>query len=263
MSSTNGRAQPESGLSDEAEDIMDGIVTFRISKRELLSLQIRAFLDASDEVDLTTEVADDLLQTMPPDDENAENEEEQNVQNDEDEDEDMDSVEITAKDGEIAFSSVFNPNNAADNGWTKQEVRQILHHLKERGTRSFVAEYVARRNIPIPRLLQAFGLELCPELSNKPIQTLMYFLEVAMSLQLRKREKLSQHNTVEDAENLIANSRKILVLTGAGISVSCGIPDFRSRDGLYAKLKEKGEYDLDDPQQMFDITYFRENPAVF
>jgi NAD-dependent SIR2 family protein deacetylase len=33
--------------------------------------------------------------------------------------------------------------------------------------------------------------------------------------------------------------------------VSCGIPDFRSRDGLYASLKDKEEYDLDDPQQMY------------
>ena len=32
--------------------------------------------------------------------------------------------------------------------------------------------------------------------------------------------------------------------------VSCGIPDFRSRNGLYASLQENGEYDLDDPQQM-------------
>lgn len=35
--------------------------------------------------------------------------------------------------------------------------------------------------------------------------------------------------------------------------VSCGIPDFRSRDGLYASLKDRGEYDLDDPQQMYDV----------
>ncbi|THH00649.1 hypothetical protein EW026_g1935 [Hermanssonia centrifuga] len=46
-----------------------------------------------------------------------------------------------------------------------------------------------------------------------------------------------------------------------GISVSCGIPDFRSRNGLYSMLQQKGEYELDDPQQMFDINYFRENPS--
>ena len=40
------------------------------------------------------------------------------------------------------------------------------------------------------------------------------------------------------------------VLTVAILGVSCGIPDFRSRDGLYASLKERGEYELDDPQQM-------------
>jgi len=32
--------------------------------------------------------------------------------------------------------------------------------------------------------------------------------------------------------------------------VSCGIPDFRSADGLYATLRDGGKYDLDDPQQM-------------
>jgi len=32
--------------------------------------------------------------------------------------------------------------------------------------------------------------------------------------------------------------------------VSCGIPDFRSKDGIYATLKANGAYDLDDPQQM-------------
>jgi NAD-dependent SIR2 family protein deacetylase len=40
--------------------------------------------------------------------------------------------------------------------------------------------------------------------------------------------------------------------------VSCGIPDFRSRDGLYASLKNKGEYALDDPQQMYEIVFKRQ-----
>ena len=46
------------------------------------------------------------------------------------------------------------------------------------------------------------------------------------------------------------------------MSVSCGIPDFRSRDGIYAKLSV--EYpDLPDPQAMFDIEYFYQNPRPF
>ncbi|CAO3689887.1 unnamed protein product [Rhizopus microsporus] len=51
-----------------------------------------------------------------------------------------------------------------------------------------------------------------------------------------------------------------MIVTGAGVSVSCGIPDFRSETGIYSRLQE---YELDDPQQMFDIEYFRETPEIF
>ncbi|CAF1561641.1 unnamed protein product, partial [Adineta ricciae] len=43
----------------------------------------------------------------------------------------------------------------------------------------------------------------------------------------------------DDAVELIRKCKNILVLTGAGISVSCGIPDFRSRNGIYARLREE------------------------
>lgn len=46
------------------------------------------------------------------------------------------------------------------------------------------------------------------------------------------------------------------------MSVSCGIPDFRSRDGIYARLK-KDYPALPDPQAMFDIQYFRSDPRPF
>lgn len=46
------------------------------------------------------------------------------------------------------------------------------------------------------------------------------------------------------------------------VSVSCGIPDFRSRDGIYARLAIDFP-DLPDPQAMFDIEYFRKDPRPF
>lgn len=46
------------------------------------------------------------------------------------------------------------------------------------------------------------------------------------------------------------------------VSVSCGIPDFRSRDGIYARLAVDFP-DLPDPQSMFDIEYFRRDPRPF
>ena len=50
-----------------------------------------------------------------------------------------------------------------------------------------------------------------------------------------RRKKLESLNTLEDCVELIRTSRNIIILTGAGVSVSCGIPDFRSRDGVYAR----------------------------
>ena len=55
--------------------------------------------------------------------------------------------------------------------------------------------------------------------------------------------------------------RKILVMTGAGISVSAGIPDFRSPGtGLYSQL---AEYNLPRPEAIFDLDYFKESPEAF
>lgn len=40
--------------------------------------------------------------------------------------------------------------------------------------------------------------------------------------------------SLQDVADTIAKSHKQLLITGAGISTSCGIPDFRSKDGLYS-----------------------------
>ncbi|KAL7643314.1 UNVERIFIED_CONTAM: hypothetical protein RMT77_006606 [Armadillidium vulgare] len=77
-----------------------------------------------------------------------------------------------------------------------------------------------------------------------------------------KRERLRHINTLEDVIRLIKVCKKIIVLTGAGVSVSCGIPDFRSKDGIYSRLAIDFP-DLPDPQAMFDINYFRKDPRPF
>ncbi|KAM3726017.1 NAD-dependent protein [Dirofilaria immitis] len=77
-----------------------------------------------------------------------------------------------------------------------------------------------------------------------------------------RRTKLPEFNSFNDAVELFRRCSRILVLTGAGVSVSCGIPDFRSKNGVYARLHI--EYpDLPDPTAMFDINYFTKNPKPF
>ena len=64
------------------------------------------------------------------------------------------------------------------------------------------------------------------------------------------------------AEYIKTNDCKnIIVMAGAGISVSAGIPDFRTPGtGLYDNL---AKYSLPEPTAVFDIHFFKDNPAPF
>lgn len=57
------------------------------------------------------------------------------------------------------------------------------------------------------------------------------------------------------------NATNIVVLCGAGISVSANIPDFRTPGtGLYSNLKR---FNLPEPTAVFDLAYFRRHPQPF
>ncbi|KZT59502.1 SIR2-domain-containing protein [Calocera cornea HHB12733] len=149
--------------------------------------------------------------------------------------------------------------------FSEEEVEEMMQFLKERGMVAFLRKYIGEAGIPPSKLLLAFGVLLAPDLREQLTnEECLTVLRQAISRTLRDRERILQYETIDDAVRLIRDAKKILVLTGAGISVSCGIPDFRSTQGIYAQLRESevGQA-LADPQQMFDLKFFKENPSVF
>jgi len=70
-----------------------------------------------------------------------------------------------------------------------------------------------------------------------------------------KQEDLSERTwfpQIEKVVELTAAQLPVVVLTGAGISVASGIPDFRSKGGLWEKF---------DPFDYASMSSFREDPA--
>ncbi|KAJ5606166.1 hypothetical protein N7510_008947 [Penicillium lagena] len=136
--------------------------------------------------------------------------------------------------------------------------RQRLHAI---GKAAFVEETIARETVTAKKLCTAFGIIPPAFLDGAPDEAFHPLLAIAISREFSRRPKLPQYNTIDDAVRLLRESKNVIVLTGAGISTSLGIPDFRSKDtGLYSRLEHLG---LSDPQEVFDIHIFREDPSIF
>ncbi|XP_071962034.1 NAD-dependent protein deacetylase sirtuin-2-like isoform X2 [Antedon mediterranea] len=78
-----------------------------------------------------------------------------------------------------------------------------------------------------------------------------------------KPEKLLEELTIESVAKYLKSEKckNVVVMVGAGISTSAGIPDFRSPgSGLYDNLQQ---YNLPSPESIFEIGYFMEHPEPF
>ncbi|KFH45897.1 NAD-dependent protein deacetylase-like protein [Hapsidospora chrysogenum ATCC 11550] len=144
---------------------------------------------------------------------------------------------------------------------TPEEASRLRRELREYGPAVFCQRTVDSGRYTAKKLLSAFGIKAPAFLEGAPDEDYYSLLSLAITRELSRRAKLSRYNTVDDAVDLIRRSSNIIILTGAGISTSLGIPDFRSKGtGLYSKLEHLG---LSDPQEAFDIDVFKQDPTIF
>lgn len=143
-------------------------------------------------------------------------------------------------------------------------ITEMVKRLRQFGLVAFMREHLTPQ-LDVRSLLIALGVLLPQSLRTPetPREFLISVLKTALHRLLQRRHKIEDLNTIDDALSLLRSSDKTIVLSGAGISTSCGIPDFRSTNGIYARLRDSGEYDLDDPSDMFDKEVFLYRPEVF
>ncbi|GAM83549.1 hypothetical protein ANO11243_015370 [Dothideomycetidae sp. 11243] len=145
-----------------------------------------------------------------------------------------------------------------EEGCTVEEAKQIKARLRSVGPQRFIEELLDSGTHSLRHLATAFGIR-----PDMPVDDTWYMRMLGLCIQreLRRRQKLPQYNTIDDAVQLLRDSKNIMVITGAGISTSLGIPDFRSKNtGFYSQLLEKG---FVEPEEVFDLHRFDEDPSVF
>ncbi|KAF2002815.1 SIR2-domain-containing protein [Amniculicola lignicola CBS 123094] len=144
---------------------------------------------------------------------------------------------------------------------TVAEARTFRSRLHEVGPNQFILETITTGNVGVRKLCSAFGVRIPAFFEGCEDEQLYQLLGLAINRELNKRPRLGQYSTIDDAAKLLQERSNIMVITGAGISTSLGIPDFRSKNtGFYSRLQEMG---FQEPEQVFDIQNFDEDPSTF
>ncbi|KAF9538674.1 hypothetical protein EC957_006346 [Mortierella hygrophila] len=87
---------------------------------------------------------------------------------------------------------------------------------------------------------------------------------LTIDLSLQSEDVLSDRH-LQKVTDVMLKAKKTIVVTGAGISCSSGIPDFRSADGLYDLVKKQYPDTVLKGKDLFDANLFRDckTTAVF
>lgn len=165
------------------------------------------------------------------------------------------------------------PSNGQENGnglttdqlAMKRTIYETRKFLKTKGIMAFLEEYLPPTALSdeIYKLILKLGFNprnLPPFEKGENLLQLIKLLHLAMKRVRQLRSRLDNFYRVEDALNKIKSAQKVLVITGAGISTSLGIPDFRSSKGFYSRISHMG---LTDPQEVFDLEIFHTDPSIF
>lgn len=147
----------------------------------------------------------------------------------------------------------------------KRTIYETRKFLKSKGIMAFLEEYLPPTALSdeIYKLILKLGFHprnLPPFEKGENLLQLIKLLHLAMKRVRQLRSRLDNFYRVEDALDKIKSAQKILVITGAGISTSLGIPDFRSSKGFYSRISHMG---LTDPQEVFDLDIFHTDPSIF
>eukprot|EP00834_Sanchytrium_tribonematis_P004044 NODE_180_length_13923_cov_0.697772.p4 type:complete len:468 gc:universal NODE_180_length_13923_cov_0.697772:8165-9568(+) len=145
------------------------------------------------------------------------------------------------------------------------ETKSLIHDLKENGYHWLHQEVFEKNPLEtVENLVPFLPIEALIDGKLNPLYTEHEYLFALFKLGCIKMQRYRKANflNMDELIDIIDRSKKILVITGAGISVAAGIPDFRGKNGLYSQLKT--EYpELTEPQEMFDLHVFKDNPSIF
>lgn len=170
---------------------------------------------------------------------------------------------------EITGADMAKPGENGDNKASANAMQRTIYEtrkfLKTQGIMAFLQEYLpatalSENIIELIVKLGFFPRNIPPLAQGENLLQLIKLLHLAMKRVRQLRARLDNFYTIDHVLEKLRTSKKILVITGAGISTSLGIPDFRSSKGFYSRISNLG---LSDPQEVFDLEIFHTDPGIF